>query len=361
MQDYEEREVSITVDRAAPVAAKSEIELPEQNPTRRIRNPIPAEGENGLFSESWFPICLSEQLKAGELRGESFLDGKVVAYRGEDGAARVMSAYCPHVGADLSIGRVIGNNVQCPFHHWEYNQQGACVKTALGDAPPRLAKLFKFPTVEHYGIVWAFNGNKPHWELPKFARRNDQLKYKLFRFSDDLYNCDPWVFAANTPDMQHLKVLHKTEFSIPDPHDLVEWTEWGLRYTFIAAHQGGIPIEWRVGIDGTSVFIQEGPYGDFWLGGLVGFGLPRPGKHEVFAVLAIDQNELTAEDSEAQAEERFAMAIDLMDRTVNEDKAILNTIHYNAGTLTRGDKTLAKYLEFLRAYPRSHLSKEFIS
>ena len=37
-----------------------------------------------------------------------------------------------------------------------------------------------------------------------------------------------------------------------------------------------------------------------------------------------------------------------MYRTIGEDKDILNTIHYRPGTLSRGDKTLGRYLEFLR-------------
>lgn len=353
--------MSMTADHITAKRAQPSPELPKLNPTRRLNNPIPREGEGGVFTESWFPICLSEELGVGELRGENFLDGKVVVYRGEDGIARVMSAYCPHVGADLSIGCVIENRLQCPFHHWEYDQQGTCVKTAIGDPAPKTAQLFKFPTVEHYGVIWAFNGNSPHWELPEFARPSDQLSFRYYRFAEDLYNCDPWVFAANTPDMQHLKVLHKMEFTVPDPHDLVQWDEWGFRYTFIADHQGGIPIEWRVGIDGTSVFIQEGPYGDFWLGGIVGFGLPQPGKHEVFAIMAIDTAELDAEDKDAQINERFAAAEDLMVRTVGEDKELLNTLHYCPGTLTKGDKTLGKYLQFLRDYPRSHPSGPFIS
>lgn len=352
--------MTVIDDKANFIFADSEVELPNNNPARRLRNPVPFEGQDGFFSESWFPICLSSELAVGELRGEKFLDGKVVAYRGDDGVARVMSAFCPHLGADLSIGSVVGNNIQCPFHHWQYDRQGTCVKTAIGDKAPKAAQLFKFPTVEHYGIVWAFNGNRPHWDLPNFARPREHLEFKLFRFSDDLYDCDPWVFAANTPDMQHLKILHKTRFTMPDPHDSVEWGDWGFRYTFAAEHQGGIPIEWRVGIDGTSVFIQEGPYGDFWLGGLVGFGLPEPGRHEGFAVLAIDRTELTSNDPEEQARERFNTAIELMVRTVSEDKEILNTIHYNAGTLTAGDETLARYLNFLRKYPRSHHSGEFI-
>lgn len=68
---------------------------------RRIATVVlPREGENGLFSQSWFPICLSEELHSGAVLSKPFLDGKVVAYRGADGVAHVMSGYCPHMGGD---------------------------------------------------------------------------------------------------------------------------------------------------------------------------------------------------------------------------------------------------------------------
>ena len=334
-------------------------ELPENNPVQRLSNPVPSEGQDGKFSQSWFPICLSEQLAVGDVRGEAFLGGKVVVYRGADGVARVMSAYCPHVGADLSLGCVIENRLQCAFHQWEYNPQGVCVKTAIGDPPPPTARLFKFPTLEHYGVIWAFNGNTPLWDLPYFDHASDDMRFRCYRFPDP-FLCDPWVFAANTPDMQHLKVVHKTQFATPDPHDVVTWDKWGFRYRVIAAHQGGIPIEWTLGIRGTSLFWQEGPYGDFWLGGMVGFGLPRPGQHEVFAILALDAAECDAATRDAMLATRFEIAEQLMHRTINEDRNILNTIHYCPGTLTRGDRTLSRYLQFLRDYPRAHPSGPFI-
>ena len=343
-----------------PNAARVAVELPEANPEQRLQNPVPREGDEGIFSQSWFPVCLSSEIGTGQVRGESFLDGKVVVYRGTDGVARVMSAYCPHVGADLSVGCVVENRLQCAFHKWEYDVQGACVRTAIGDPPPPTARLFKFPTREHYGVVWAFNGNYPLWDLPEFDHESAGLRFRCYRMPD-LFHCDPWVFAANTPDMQHIKVVHKTEFATPDPHDVVDWGEWGFRYTIIAAHQGGIPIEWSLGIRGTSLFWQEGPYGDFWLGGMVGFGLPRPGSHEVFAILALDAGQCGEGDPEAVLEERFQVAEHLMHRTINEDKDILNTIHYRPGTLTRGDRTLARYLQFLREYPRAHPSAAFIT
>ena len=55
--------------------------------------PIPREGENGLFTESWFPICPSYELRPGEVIGRPFLDGRIIAFRDEHGIAQVLSAY----------------------------------------------------------------------------------------------------------------------------------------------------------------------------------------------------------------------------------------------------------------------------
>ena len=100
---------------------------------RQLGASLPREGDNGLFSESWFPICLSRDLTPGKILGVDFLDGRVVAYRGVNGEARVMSAYCAHVGADLSVGDIQGDEIRCAFHHWRYNGNGVCVATKVGD------------------------------------------------------------------------------------------------------------------------------------------------------------------------------------------------------------------------------------
>jgi hypothetical protein len=48
-------------------------------------------------------------------------------------------------------------------------------------------------------------------------------------------------------------------------------------------------------------------------------------------------------------------------RTVGEDKDILNTIHYRQGLLTRADKSLGRFLNYLRKFPRAHPSAGFIN
>nr|WP_295467800.1 Rieske 2Fe-2S domain-containing protein [Mesorhizobium sp.] len=323
-----------------------------QNPGKARAKPIPAEGQDGLFRQSWYPICLSSELPKGQLLGRGFLDGRVVVFRGDDGVARVMSAYCPHVGADLGVGQVVGNNVQCAFHHWEYDGNGQCVKTGIGDPPPRRAQLFKFPTIERWGIIWAFNGTEPLFELPIMEYPEDEMHIFNYTLPEPL-NCDPWVFAANTPDMQHLKVVHKVQFNIDDPHDLVEWDEFGLKYRVQARHQGGVDIDWTLRIRGSSFFCRTGTYKDYWCAAVTGFGIPRPGVHTIFGATIV----LKGKDQEAQMAEMKAIS----QRTIEEDKDILNTIHYRQGYFTQADRTLSKYLSIVRDFPRAHPSAGFIN
>ncbi|NJN52876.1 MAG: Rieske 2Fe-2S domain-containing protein [Gammaproteobacteria bacterium] len=126
-------------------------------PPRRTRprsKPVPAEGDGGLFTESWFPVCMSEEVPVGKVIGRTFLDGRIVIFRGDDGVAQVLSAYCPHLGADLAAGKVVGERIQCGFHHWEFGKSGWCEKTGIGDPPPKTACLYNFHTVERWGLVW---------------------------------------------------------------------------------------------------------------------------------------------------------------------------------------------------------------
>ena len=313
--------------------------------------PVPREGEGG-FSQSWYPVALSADLADGQILGCDFLDGRIVVFRKEGGVPQAMSAYCPHVGADLSVGKIVGNNVQCAFHHWEYDGDGVCVKTGIGDPPPKSACLFVFPTVERFGIVWVFNGEEPLFELPSLPFPDSEVASASYRLGHRL-NCDPWVFAANTPDMQHLKVVHGIKFDAEDPHELVEWHTYGLEFSYTGRHQGDVPIANTAGIRGTSVFYRWGLYNGYWRCNVTGFSLPRPGQHEVFSCSLVK----AGPDAQAQ----LADVLGISRRTVSEDEDILNTIHFRQGVLTKADTTLGKFLRYLRSYPRAHPSASFIN
>jgi nitrite reductase/ring-hydroxylating ferredoxin subunit len=341
---------------------------PQQNhdeeadvPVRHLAAPIPTEGENGVYTQSWFPICLSDELETGRVISREFLGGRVLVYRDSDGKAHVMSAYCPHLGADIGVGAVIGDNVQCPFHHWQFASAGHCVKTAIGDHPPRTARLFKFPTIERLGLVMAFNGVKPLFDFPDlFPFDENELNISTFRGA--VMDCDGWVFAANTPDMQHLKVLHGVSFEHEDPHKLVHWHEWGFHYNFSGGtaeqnQKGEAELAWKLGIHGSNIFFQEGTHNGRWYGAFTVFGCSRPNKSGIYAGIVTRRSE---EDCNVAGLALLNEMKVFESYVLNEDLPVLNTIRYRPGTLTKSDKTLARFLDYLRAYPRAHPSAPFI-
>ena len=75
------------------------------------------------------------------------------------------------MGANLAGGKVVGNHVQCPFHHWEYNGEGTCARIPYTDAPiPEAAKVKAWPCT--FSLL---NTN-----LTFFRRRSLQHDYVLF-------------------------------------------------------------------------------------------------------------------------------------------------------------------------------------
>jgi phenylpropionate dioxygenase-like ring-hydroxylating dioxygenase large terminal subunit len=331
-------------------APKTNLRQPAAGPAR-----VPNEGEDGLFTQSWFPICLSSDVPNETVKGYDFLDGRVVVYRGANGRAQVASAYCPHMGADLAVGKVIGNNIRCAFHHWEFDLDGVCAKTMVGDPPPANACLFVFPTMEKYGLVWAFNGEEPFYDIPDFPFPHEDLAFKTIELPG-LSGVDPWIQCCNTPDMQHIKALHGITFGQSDPHELVRWTNHSCCYDFVGTHVNGEHVENSIGVYGTALYYQSTFIDGKWFGFLVPMGLPRPGKSKNFMVAAGKKADGTPEEVQAWLD----FVIDFEIRVVGEDLPIMETIRFRPGTMTKSDETFVRYLSFLRQYPRAHPSADFI-
>ena len=321
---------------------------------------VPAEGDNGVFTESWFPICLSGEVRDGQVIGRPFLDGRVVVYRGEDGKARVFSAYCPHMGADLAAGSVVGNRLQCGFHHWQFDEDGWCAQTALDDPLPQ-ACVYRFPTVEKFGLVWAFSGADPWWQIPDYPVAEQQLAFKVDYDVPEL-PVDSWVVCANTPDWQHLKAVHRLDFDHERLYGQIAWTDHSMEYDLEAKldHGAGPPLVARVGIYGTSFFRLYGEFMGQWIAALTAFHLTAPGRTQVYFSLGT-----TASDGSPQDDARVVATHDLLFRLgksiVTDDRPILHSIRYTPGVMTRSDRALARYLRMVRDFPRSHPAAGFLN
>ncbi len=351
---------AIPAEIAAAVRAMPVLDTPKHAigpteaviPPARQGRPIPPEGANGLFTQSWFPICLASAINVGDVQGFDFLDGRVVVWRGDDGQAHVTSAFCPHMGASLEAGDVVENQLRCAFHHWEYSGDGRCTRTAIGDAPPASACLFVFPSMETYGVIWAFNGERPLYDIPRFSQPTETLLIKTIELPD-LMPVDPWVQCCNTPDIQHIKTLHRISFD--EQESPIRWGEFSMEYEFQGFFDSGSRARWQVGVHGTSLYYQSAELEGRWFGFMVPMGLVRPGQTRNFMVLAVERS------ADPESDRDFLEHCLLTEiGIVGEDTHVMTTMNFRPGTLTQSDRVLGHYFKYLRDYPRAHPSGPFI-
>ena len=321
---------------------------------------VPSEGDDGVYTQSWFPICLSSEIEAGKIMGVPFLGGRVIAYRDAEGQARVQSAFCPHIGADLSLGKLVDGNIQCAFHKFEFDTAGRCVKTGIGDPPPRGARLFTFPVCERYGVVWAFNGEEALFDLPRFPYPEEELELEVYIGPST--SSDGWVFVSNACDLQHLVHVHEMqEIDVQGIQDSAVWDEWGFSYNLSGIHGIGCRINWDTAVRGSSLVHQQGTVdNDWWLGILVGFSAPGPREHRALVINSV-RRESDSEEAHERAREQLRYVANLSEFTVLQDTNILHTMHFKARSLTRTDRMLAKFLRYLGKYPRANPSAPYIN
>lgn len=340
-----------------PLPPKSDPAEKSRKPRKRLTVEVAEEGVNG-YAQSWYPLCFSSDVKAGDIKGVDFLNGRVIVFRAKDGSPRVMSAYCSHLGADLAAGgELIDDRVRCPFHYWEYDTNGQCSTTGIGDPVPPGACLFKFPACEKFGLIWAFNGEEALWEMPQiFPYSHDQL-WIMPDIDPFDWPVDPWVLSANTPDWNHLRVVHGLES--PDFHrvdDIIKWHKYGFHY-HIDGVVRGVPISYDRGILGTTIFYMYGIYNGKWFGALSVFNQPKKGHTIHYPVVAILRSDAP---TEAERDSKLKDILTVATNMANEDKGIMQAIRYRRGTLTKVDSALAKFFDYVRNYPRANPAEDFL-
>lgn len=164
----------------------------------------------------WYVIELSKNLAVGEIKNVQAFDQEWVMFRGEDGSVGVTDPYCPHLGAHLGHGgEVVGNNIRCPFHHWQYDSEGWCKDVPYAKSLPKIcqnqAVLKALPVEERYGLIWAWfhpADEPPSFPIPDVPELEATEGYIPVRHGEwEIGTCLQEI-GENAVDTPHLKYLH---------------------------------------------------------------------------------------------------------------------------------------------------------
>ncbi len=164
------------------------------------------------YARGWHCLGLASDYRDGKPHGISAFGTRLVAFQGEDGNVHVINAWCPHMGADLSIGRIEGNTVVCRFHGWGFGGDGACTHIPYSKTIPPKARVRAWPTLEQNQLLFVWNdpeGAPPPLELdiPRLPQAfSDQWSdWSMSRWVID-NNCRELV--DNLADLGHFGPVH---------------------------------------------------------------------------------------------------------------------------------------------------------
>ncbi|QLL08806.1 Rieske 2Fe-2S domain-containing protein [Mycobacterium vicinigordonae] len=191
----------------------------------------------------WFQVAWSDEIGIGDVHTMKYFDQEMVAWRADSGQLTVMNAYCEHLGAHLGYGgKVIGEVLQCPFHGWQWNQQGRNVCIPYQDRPNRGRRIRAYPVVERNESVYIWHdieGRAPFFDAPDvFASFEDGSgpadyypQQRLFRQNLEMH---PQYVLENGVDFAHFKYVHNTPivpiFTRHDFDDAVSYVDFTITF-----------------------------------------------------------------------------------------------------------------------------------
>jgi phenylpropionate dioxygenase-like ring-hydroxylating dioxygenase large terminal subunit len=163
------------------------------------------------YPNGWFTIGYSSEFKAGEVVTRHYFGEDIVVYRTHEGVLNATEAHCPHLGAHLGHGgRVVGEQLRCPFHGWCFDGAGLCVEIPGAQRIPPRAALKHWPLREQNGLVFVFfhaNGEAPTWDVPRLP----DAEWTTDRTILWTLRTHPQEINENIVDSAHLVPLHEIQ------------------------------------------------------------------------------------------------------------------------------------------------------
>jgi 3-ketosteroid 9alpha-monooxygenase subunit A len=200
----------------------------------------------------WFQVAWSDEIGVGDVHTMKYFDQEMVAWRAESGQLTVMNAYCEHLGAHLGYGGTVkGEVLQCPFHGWQWNQQGRNVCIPYENRPNRGRRIKTYPVIERNESVYIWHdieGREPFFDAPdifgSFADGRSAADYypqqRLFEHALEMH---PQYVLENGVDVEHFRYVHDTPISpVFTRHDFDEPVSY-VDFTITFDGDGGQKIE----------------------------------------------------------------------------------------------------------------------
>lgn len=305
------------------------------------------------FPEGWYAVAMDSEVRRGKVLTRRFMDREVVVYRTSSGRVVVANATCPHLGAHLGGGRVRGECIECPFHHFRFSPEEDCVSTPYETSVPTGAQMSVHRSAVLAGAVLVYHGpgDPPRWRVTE--PDDDGWGPTVFRRLR--MRGHPQETTENSVDYGHFRALHGFEgFRVLSSLD-VDGPRLSATYTSERRYPFGVGFtdHYQLVVDGVGFSRVQVRVGRSWDVRQLVLSTPiGGGEVDVRLSAAARRRDDCSPSQKAIPPAVFAqVALGVVAREVGRDKTIWKTKAFlERPALAAGDGPIMKYRRWARQF-----------
>jgi phenylpropionate dioxygenase-like ring-hydroxylating dioxygenase large terminal subunit len=164
---------------------------------------------DGFIRNQWYVAANADELTDKPL-GRVICGEPVVLYRKRDGGVAALRDRCPHRKLPLSLGTVMGDEIQCGYHGVRLNAEGVCtaIPSQAGPIPKGFAAK-TYPVIERHALIFVWIGDAaradqhllPDWSINAKAGWTTVFGYQYVK-------ANHLLILDNLLDLTHLPFVH---------------------------------------------------------------------------------------------------------------------------------------------------------
>ena len=213
-----------------------------------------------FIRNTWYAAAWSGDI-GRKLFSRTLLNEPVLFYRREDGSIVAMRDRCPHRLVPLSMGRLVGDDVECIYHGLKFDGGGRCIANPNGSQLiPKAAAVDAYRVVERHQIVWIWMGEQAladEAQVPDLPWLADPEHFTETHGTTTL-PASYLLVVDNLMDLRHTAFLHSA--LEPRDHALIpvkDYEENGRVWAKIFSENTPPPPFFAMKIDGRVDHWQE--------------------------------------------------------------------------------------------------------
>jgi phenylpropionate dioxygenase-like ring-hydroxylating dioxygenase large terminal subunit len=163
------------------------------------------------YNLNWYVIGEKNNFKNNKLYKIQIMNNDYLVWKNNSNYF-AMDNYCSHRGASLSLGKIIDNNIICPYHGYQFNNQGKlCFVPGLNFKERDIYNQNSYDVIEKNGWIYLNTINKIFYNSTKIDvyQEPESLDNNFKSIFINLnFNTYGRLVSENSLDVMHIGFVH---------------------------------------------------------------------------------------------------------------------------------------------------------